>query len=134
MKKKLCIFIGIFALLAGLRLCDNGLLGIEQEGRFTVFTHGAEAVYEIENRPVLDRFNGYTRLDTYGGTDRALQGLKDIGAKILWTENAEGIIIIYAYSPYINKYEIVHGKKVNVMTALNDGHIAYGCPLLKGSY
>lgn len=133
--KKFVIFIGIVCILVGARFADNGLLNIRFGGNYTEFFDGGyERVYSQDNRPILNKFDGYTRLDIVGGVNEAKLGLDDLNAKTLWQEEFDNIIVIYAYTKDINKYEYVHGKKVNVMVAVNNNAVSFGCPLLKGSY
>lgn len=135
MIKKFVCLLGIAALLLGAGFSDNGLLSVEADGVFTVFgKNGAVTVYSRQNRPALDRFGCYTRLDISGGMAEAEKGIKDLTAEILWTETVGDITVIYAYSPLIRKFETVRNKRVNVMAAVRDGNVSFGCPLLKGSY
>lgn len=131
--KKFIFFLGLCLLFAGIRLSDNGLLSISSDGKFTVYgAGGAETVYE--SKPLLDRFDGYTRLDVCGGRETADKSLRELGAKLLWEEEVDGVTVLYAYSPLIRKYETVHGERVNIMAAVKNDSVALGCPLLKGSY
>ncbi len=133
--KKLIAFLGIAAMLLGLRLFDNGLLNINQRGTFTVFSRGgAETVYNDGQAPILYRSSGYSRLDVYGDYADALSALKDLGAKMIRKEQVGELTVIYAYSPYINRYEKLSFGKVNVMAAVGGGKVVYGSPLIKGSY
>lgn len=133
--KKLIVFFGIVAMLLGLRFFDNGVLSVNQSGKFTVYgENGAETVYCEEERPLLYRLNEYNRLDVSGDYETAMSGLKDLSAKLIRTENVEELIILYAYSPYINNYVSVFSEKVNVMIAIGSGKVVYGSPLIKGSF
>lgn len=131
--KKFVLFIGLVLLFSGMRLYDNGLLSVSADGKYTVYgKNGAETVYE--KKPILDRFDAYTRLDIAGGRAEAEKGLKELNAKILWEERIGNITILYAYAPTINRSETVKDRRVNVMVAVTDAGVAFGSPLLKGSY
>ena len=131
--KKFILFLGLCLLFAGIRLSDNGLLSVNADGKFTVYgAGGVETTYE--QKPLLDRFSGYTRLDICGDRETAYECLLSLGATLLWEETVDEIVVIYAYSPFIRKYETVKGQRVNIMAAVSDKTVALGCPLLKGSY
>lgn len=135
MLKKFLIFLGAALIFFGFGLLSNGLLVINQDGVYTEFKEGGGVcVYENNEKPLLDRTNGYTRLDVDGGETEANRGVKDLSAKILWSEKVGDITIMYCYSPFLPKYETVHDKKVNVMVAISGGKVSFGYPLLKGSY
>jgi hypothetical protein len=124
-------------LLAGLRLYDNGLLSLGLPGEFGVcHKGGAVTKYPEAERPTLDRFFGYTRLDTLGGEAELARGLKDLCARELWREQIDALTVVYAYSPYIQKFKTVLGRRVNVMAAYSSAsdRLSFGCPLLVGSY
>lgn len=131
--KKFVLFLGLVMLLCGIRLSDNGLLSVSADGVFTVYGEGGE-VTVYKEKPVLDRFGGYTRLDISGDMAEAERGLRELGAKILWEEQVGDITVLYAYAPTVNKFETVKGRRVNVMVAVRGGSVAFGMPLLKGSY
>lgn len=131
--KKFVLFLGFVLLFSGLRLYDNGLLSVSADGVYTVYgAGGAETVYE--KKPLFDRFNAYTRLDIAGGRAEAEKGLKELGATVLWEERVDGVTVLYAYAPTVNIFETVKGRRINVMVAVNGSGVAFGMPLLKGSY
>lgn len=118
--KKFIALIGIVCILAGLKIMSRGIKNIASEG--DIF---------------YDYGGGYVRLDSIGSEKDAEKAVKEAGAKIVFTERLteQGITLIYAYSPYITKYETVKGKKINIMAAVTkENKIAYGTPLLLGSY
>lgn len=136
-KKRFLLLIGAALVIAGMRLLDNGVLSSGLSGVYTVYSGGVETVYTGSDVPFLENVKRYeyTRLDTDGSFKEAEYALKNLSAKELWREEVEGITVIYAYSPYISRYETIKGRRVNIMTAIRPcGKLAIGCPLLKGSY
>ena len=60
--------------------------------------------------------------------------LKELNAKVVKTESVNQVYSVYAYSPYINVYKLIDGKKVNVHIAKYDNHTKIGWPLIFGSF
>jgi len=109
---------------------------IEREGTFSVFDE-FDNVRIYDERPIFYRYqtpNYFTRFDTYGNISDIDGILRNLGARELFREQVNNIIIIYAKTPLITKYERVHSQKVNIMIALRDNRISVGSPLLKGSF
>lgn len=134
--KKFLIFLGIVCLIAGVSLFSNSLLRIDREGTFSVFDQ-FDNVRVYEERPILYRYqnpNYFTRFDTIGSIQDAQEILRYLGARELFREYVNDIIIIYAHSPLITKYQRVHRRRVNVMIAIRNDRISVGSPLLKGSF
>lgn len=79
----------------------------------------------------MQESGGCRRADTYLKAETVLSRL---GAECMWTEKIDGMTVYYGYSDFINGYEVVHGKRVNVMIAEKPDVTAVGIPLLVGSY
>lgn len=63
-----------------------------------------------------------------------ISALKKLNAKIVKTEYVEDRIIIYAYSPLINKVVTVDNQKVNLQIAQTEDYTVLGWPLILGSF
>lgn len=63
-----------------------------------------------------------------------VSALKTLNANIIKTEYIEGRIVIYAYSPFINKDVIIDNQKVNLQIAQTDEYTILGWPLILGSF
>ena len=74
---------------------------------------------------------GCVRVDTLLDVEAVLDRLC---AKELWRESFDAVTVYYAYSDFVRGYEVVHGKRVNVMIAEREEYTAVGMPLLTGSY
>ncbi len=79
----------------------------------------------------VTREGGCVRADTHISAE-AVQSR--MGATLLWTEQFDGVTVYYCYSDFVNGYEVVCGKKVNIMIAQREEYTAVGIPLLTGSY
>lgn len=58
----------------------------------------------------------------------------DFNAEIIFTEETDDAVIIYAYSKKIPYEKIVSGKKVNLQIAKRNDVIKVGSPLIYGSF
>lgn len=58
----------------------------------------------------------------------------DFNAEIVFTEETDDAVIIYAYSKKIPYEKIVNGKKVNLQIAKRNDVIKVGSPLIYGSF
>ncbi|MCI9518124.1 MAG: hypothetical protein HFK08_02560 [Clostridia bacterium] len=74
---------------------------------------------------------GCVRADTHISAETVVSRM---GATLLWTEEFDGVTVYYCYSDFVNGYEVVCGKKVNIMIAQREEYTAVGIPLLTGSY
>lgn len=63
-----------------------------------------------------------------------ISALKKLNAKLVKTEYVEDRIIIYAYSPLINKVVTVDNQKVNLQIAQTEEYTILGWPLILGSF
>ena len=80
-------------------------------------------------------FEESSRYDFNGDYDCAVEAIEKLGGKILWSEELDcGVTVLYAYSPRIYKSVKLSGERVNIMTAVNDGRVSVGSPMLEGSY
>jgi len=134
--KKFFIFLGISCLIAGVSLFGNSLLMINKDGTFSVFDR-YDNVKIYSELPLLYRYQHeeyFTRFDTFGNINDTQEILRSLGANELFREQVGDIVIIYAYSPLITKFERVHSHRVNVMIAVREERISVGSPLLKGSF
>lgn len=75
--------------------------------------------------------SGCVRADTHISAQAVRSRM---GATLLWTEKFDGVTVYYCYSDFINGYETVCGKRVNIMIAEREQYTAVGIPLLTGSY
>lgn len=58
----------------------------------------------------------------------------DFNAEIIFTEETDDAVIIYAYSKKIPYEKIVSGKKINLQIAKRNDVIKVGSPLIYGSF
>lgn len=131
--RRIFAVLGVMLVLCGVRLYDNGIISSGYKGTFTAYGSGdSERVYS--KMPLVTPIGKTTRLDFLGTEVDCMQALKNMNAVIKFTENIDGLKIIYAYTADIFKYKTVNGNRVNIMIAYKNGHIAIGSPLLKGSY
>lgn len=63
-----------------------------------------------------------------------VSALKTLKANVIKTEYIEGRIVIYAYSPFINKDVKIDNLKVNLQIAQTDEYTILGWPLILGSF
>ncbi len=75
------------------------------------------------------------RYDIKGSKTDMYDELKRMGAEVVRVEDADGVTIVYAYSPRVcaGGAYACYGE-YNVMAAYRDGYIAIGTPILEGSY
>ena len=57
-------------------------------------------------------------------------------AKTVFTENCNGVFCIYAYTPEIDNYVLLNGKKINLHVAVNavNGETKVASPVIFGSF
>lgn len=110
MKKAFAAVIAVFLIVIGLSVRG----GIERSEPYSIIEQG-----------------GCVRAETSLSAEAVLSKL---GCTLLWTENFDGVTVYYAYSDFVNGYEVVCGKRVNVMIAERAEYTAVGMPLLTGSY
>ena len=109
MKKIFAVILAVFMIFAGLSLRGN----------------------EERLDPIArEESGGCVRVDTLLSAETVISRL---AAHELWREKLDGVTVYYAYSDFVRGYEIVHGKRVNVMIAERAGATAVGTPLLIGS-
>lgn len=135
--RRFVVCLAVFALLLGLRLSDNGILGSGYKGQYSVWQKGgAVTTYAEEDLPFLTPFSAYaTRLDFDGAKSDAFEAIKNMGGAIKWTEAlTENLLVIYAYTPRILKSKTVNNVKINIMVAISGDKISMGSPILRGSY
>ena len=108
---------------------------------FTSFGGATESyLYRNSSTAVVtdDKVKAFFSLST--GERIALNGedyqsvLCKYGAKIVFTEQAEGGQSIYAYSDKIAFLKVVNGEKINMQIFVKDGNMKVGFPLIYGSY
>lgn len=56
------------------------------------------------------------------------------GAKLVFSETVDGIVINYYFSEKLNGAVDVGGKKVNLQTAVSGGALTVGTPMIFGSF
>lgn len=110
MKKAFAAVIAVFLIVIGLSVRG----GIERSEPYSITEQG-----------------GCVRAETSLPAEAVLSKL---GCTLLWTESFDGVTVYYAYSDFVNGYEVVCGKRVNVMIAERAEYTAVGMPLLTGSY
>lgn len=110
MKKIFAAILAVFMIFAGLSIRGN-----------------EERLEPIETT----ESGGCVRVDTLLSAETVISRL---AARELWREKFDGVTVYYAYSDFVRGYEVVHGKRVNVMIAERKEGTAVGMPLLTGSY
>lgn len=72
---------------------------------------------------------------TFDGDSASVSAwLKKLSVKVTFSEEVDGIVCVYGYSPRLKGGVEVDGQTVNVQIALNGGRVHLGTPLLLGSY
>lgn len=109
------------------------------EGIYSVTYGGCSSgVTESFSTCKMEKFYNYNDIDGQslctenGGYVKSF--LKDKGCKLMFTENIDGIVIKYYYTPKISVYRSINGKKVNIQTAENKGNFTIGSPMIYGGY
>ena len=116
--------------LAAYRAMSNGMMSLSpKDGIYSIFINGRQIYYD--RLPFLSPANAEAERWDFDGD--AYAELRKLGGKIIKTETVCGIKIIYAYSPYLLKFEELSCGKVNLMAAINETS-SIGYPLLCGSY
>ena len=127
--RRIVALFGVMLLIIGIRLYNNGLINCGYAG---TLSYGTFDTVAYEDAPLL--IDGPHRMDLIGDIITASEIMDNLDAKLLWVENVDDIMIIYAYSPRLVKPVVVHGQKVNLMISVSSSHVAAGTPLLYGSY
>lgn len=125
-------FIALFAvmlLVIGIRLYNNGLLNCGYGGEWSYGQYDSIAIKEL---PLL--IDGPHRLDMDGDEKTAINVISNLGGKLLWREQIDDMVILYAYSYRLMKPVSVNGQKINLMIAICGSKVSVGTPLLYGSY
>lgn len=131
--KRTLIFIGLAAVLMGLRLRYAGLAALVRGGEYTAFDEcDREITYAV--RPPLGPWNAYERVDLVGGRDRAQSVLSSLDAEVLACERVGDIVVYYARSPRLIKSVSTRYGAVNLMIAASGERVTVGSPLIKGSF
>ena len=60
--------------------------------------------------------------------------LRALHASVRYTAVTEGMFTVYAYSPYLFGYTVLHGKRVNIQLCVANGRTLIGQFLISGSY
>lgn len=87
---------------------------------------------EIENYYLYKNIKGQSL--TTRDKDYIDDFLKKYDCELLFTEEVEGVVTQYYYSPKISTYKPVNGKRVNVQTATRECFFTIGSPLIYGGY
>lgn len=66
--------------------------------------------------------------------DRAEELISRFRAKILFTEEAAGVVNYYCYSPLLKNTVLIGGKTVNLHIACSGSETAAGTPVIFGGF
>lgn len=124
--KRFMAFIAVGLLLIAARYYPSAL---ERAG------YGETVYYGSDDKIIgyADAY-AYCRTDMTGGEETAKRIMKDMRAVLLFTENPDGEIIYYCFTPLLPRFEIVNGRKINLAIAVRGTAVTAGTPLIKGSY
>ena len=73
-------------------------------------------------------------VDKDEGQGFAQKALVALSARVLWTEEVDGVVSYYAYSDSLSKSVLVSGEKVNLHIAVKENRIVIGTPIIFGGY
>jgi hypothetical protein len=105
---------------------------VVKNGNATIVSCSAR--YSCEVKSKLDGILGES-VEISNPTNADFLALKNfVGNDIVFTEDVDGIHIVYAYSSNLTGYVMVNGQKVNIQIAKNGNILTIGYPLILGSF
>lgn len=134
-KRYFIVFLSV-AFMLSLYFTVNKPLFSDYADRYELYLKENSSVAEIVN---ADNYSFPFYVSVKGeacvvkcGDEKEIIG--DFNAEIIFTEETDDAVIIYAYSKKIPYEKIVSGKKVNLQIAKRNGVIKVGSPLIYGSF
>ena len=134
-KRYFIVFLSV-AFMLSLYFTVNKPLFSDYSDRYELYLKENSSVAEIVN---ADNYSFPFYVSVKGeacvvkcGDEKEIIG--DFNAKIIFTEETDDAVIIYAYSKKIPYEKIVSGKKVNLQIAKRNDVIKVGSPLIYGSF
>lgn len=102
------------------------------------FVKGESAVYVFE-KPSSDvqSLSGFSDPEEENGTtvyEFKEEIIRVYRAQILFTEETEGLISFYGYSPLLPDGIFLSGEKINLHIAVRENRVAVGTPIIFGGY
>jgi len=128
--RRFIVLFGVMLILFGVRLYDRGLYRFADGGRLTVFCDSG-----AEYTPCLFLPNGETRYRIDLCADFDVEDLiRDAGARVVKEYYIAGGRMIYAFSPLISNFVMLHNRRVNMMIFIGERRVSVGVPMLFGSF
>lgn len=134
-KRYFIVFLSV-AFMLSLYFTVNKPLFSDYADRYELYLKENSSVAEIVN---ADNYSFPFYVSVKGeacvvkcGDEKEIIG--DFNAEIIFTEETDDAVIIYAYSKKIPYEKIVSGKKVNLQIAKRNDVIKVGSPLIYGSF
>ena len=134
-KRYFIVFLSV-AFMLSLYFTVNKPLFSDYADRYELYLKENSSVAEIVN---ADNYSFPFYVSVKGeacvvkcGDEKEIIG--DFNAEIIFTEETDYAVIIYAYSKKIHYEKIVSGKKVNLQIAKRNDVIKVGSPLIYGSF
>jgi len=128
--RRFIVLLGLVLVLFGIRLYDSGLYRFLPNGDLTVFCDSGQ-----EMSPCLFLPDGETRYRIDLPLNFDVWGLiRDSKARVIKEYYIDGGSMMYAFSPLISNFVVLHGRRVNIMIFQGRRGVSVGVPMLLGSF
>ncbi|MCL2555917.1 MAG: hypothetical protein FWE03_02705 [Firmicutes bacterium] len=128
--RRFIAFFGLVLVLLGIRLYDSGLYRFFDDGNLTVFCEQGQTY-----TPCIFLPDGSTRYRIDAANDFDIDALIiDSRARVILEYYIDGGRMIYAFSPLISNFVVLHGARVNIMIFQGKRRVSVGVPMLLGSF